>query len=988
MLTRLRHLFDTTSTSPLERALLEIARDVWEVEAGSRGDHYQFFKHPISTADGDREQIEADRERRVAESYQRLLARWPEPTLTGLAAEMYFDSRSWYDRYAWDHRRPEASRWLLPAQEKITTYLLHRWVRLHPPADLAALLRRRIVDHFRRPHAGPPTPGGDRYPYPPTMRDCLELLRDLGGDEADALVYDLVRGELDVTPQPCDHPGCRHGPLTSGYSAFAGELTRAATWMLRRVWMTGRLDEALLEGVFRRQLPVLSVATSGRGDGRATSFHADLGPELGDLVDRLAKQIVRRWADELDATNAGFFSNVGRLEGSWYLTRACQHIEHLGLKRLPLNDYGHRGEVAAAVTRMCAVAPAGDEDEADVVRTLQAFRERTLLLVLPVSLRYQGAICRALGWDGAGDLVRLVQRDVRNSPDPTDGVLDAREVRELRARLGEQRFGAILKAFTDYANSTKNAVSLIQAAVGADCAKILEGFAKRNQIAVKALGLLPLEHPDEALRRYAALREFAKEAAKYGMQRQANERAAAEVALANLALNAGYADLTRLEWVMEDRLGVEFGAAGRAWTVDERYTVRIDVNDGGPGLTAYKDGAPLRSVPAAVRRHSDYAAMKAATAGLRDQARRYRTALERAMCRGDALAADELATLARHPLAARMLAALLFVDRAGVLGLYDPATGELEELGGTRQALAAPARIAHPVDLHAHDLLAPWQREVIRRRIVQPFKQAFRELYLLTPVEMETRVFSHRYGEQVVESARSARLLQSQGWECIGEDHPCKELREAGIAACLTFAESYHYMGEVEALTVDEVCFLPASGPRWWSDRHDPRLPLDAVPARDFSEVMRDVDLVVSVAQYAGEHGGADGGGAVSTLPPPSAEVIAVRAALVRDLAADLGYGNVSVDGHYARVRGKLADYRVHLASATIHVEPGAYLCVVPARWGQRHDKLFLPFEAEDLKTGEVISKVLLLAEDDKIRDSSILGQIRARSGAGPAGAD
>ena len=126
--------------------------------------------------------------------------------------------------------------------------------------------------------------------------------------------------------------------------------------------------------------------------------------------------------------------------------------------------------------------------------------------------------------------------------------------------------------------------------------------------------------------------------------------------------------------------------------------------------------------------------------------------------------------------------------------------------------------------------------------------------------------------------------------------------------------------------------------------------------------------------------GVAGAGGVAYTEQPPSTEVVAVRAALVRDLAADLGYRNVSVDGHYARVRGKLADYRVHLASATIHIEPGAYLCVVPARWGQRHDKLFLPFDAEDLKTSEVLSKVLLLAEDDKIRDESVLGQLRARS--------
>jgi hypothetical protein len=55
-------------------------------------------------------------------------------------------------------------------------------------------------------------------------------------------------------------------------------------------------------------------------------------------------------------------------------------------------------------------------------------------------------------------------------------------------------------------------------------------------------------------------------------------------------------------------------------------------------------------------------------------------------------------------------------------------------------------------------------------------------------------------------------------------------------------------------------------------------------------------------------------------------------------------------------------------------------VCVAPSVRVRRPDKLFLPFDAEDLKTSEVLRKVLLLAEGDKIRDESILGQLRARS--------
>ena len=43
----------------------------------------------------------------------------------------------------------------------------------------------------------------------------------------------------------------------------------------------------------------------------------------------------------------------------------------------------------------------------------------------------------------------------------------------------------------------------------------------------------------------------------------------------------------------------------------------------------------------------------------------------------------------------------------------------------------------------------------------------------------------------------------------------------------------------------------------------------------------------------------------------------------------------------------------------------------------QQRGHLFLPFVDEDPKTAEILSKILLLAEDGKIKDPYILEQIR-----------
>ncbi|MFB8007150.1 hypothetical protein [Nocardia sp. NPDC056000] len=103
----------------------------------------------------------------------------------------------------------------------------------------------------------------------------------------------------------------------------------------------------------------------------------------------------------------------------------------------------------------------------------------------------------------------------------------------------------------------------------------------------------------------------------------------------------------------------------------------------------------------------------------------------------------------------------------------------------------------------------------------------------------------------------------------------------------------------------------------------------------------------------------------------------ATRAAMLAALIGALGIDRVTVDGNVAVVRGSRATYRVHLTSGSIHVQPGGYLCVVPAGFGQRrHDRLFLPFADEDAMTSVILSKVLLLAEDEKISDPSILTQL------------
>jgi len=127
--------------------------------------------------------------------------------------------------------------------------------------------------------------------------------------------------------------------------------------------------------------------------------------------------------------------------------------------------------------------------------------------------------------------------------------------------------------------------------------------------------------------------------------------------------------------------------------------------------------------------------------------------------------------------------------------------------------------------------------------------------------------------------------------------------------------------------------------------------------------VMRDIDLVVSVAHV----GGVD--------PEASHSSIEMRRVLLTETLRLFKVGNVTISGHHARIKGQHGEYSVHLGSAIAHQLPGKYLSVLPVH-SQQRGRIFLPFVDDDPKSAELISKVLLLARDQEIQDPTILSQL------------
>ncbi len=198
-------------------------------------------------------------------------------------------------------------------------------------------------------------------------------------------------------------------------------------------------------------------------------------------------------------------------------------------------------------------------------------------------------------------------------------------------------------------------------------------------------------------------------------------------------------------------------------------------------------------------------------------------------------------------------------------------------------------------------------------------------------------------------------LFGNRGWNT-GEG-VFKIFHDLGLTADVDFQSGVLTPLEVEGATLAGVSFR----------RRDEWKPIDLslVPPRLFSEVMRDLDLVVSVAHA----GGVD----------PEASRLDRRDALSLLLAETcslLNLKNVRFKASHLIIQGELAEYSVHLGSGTVHRMPGGSLCIVPVH-SQHRGRLFLPFADDDPRTAEIISKVLLLARDGEIKDVSILEQIR-----------
>lgn len=292
----------------------------------------------------------------------------------------------------------------------------------------------------------------------------------------------------------------------------------------------------------------------------------------------------------------------------------------------------------------------------------------------------------------------------------------------------------------------------------------------------------------------------------------------------------------------------------------------------------------------------------------------------------------------------------------------------------------------HPIGFSA-DYILQWRTVLTRHGIIQPFKQAYREVYIITDAELRTEVYSNRFAAHILRQHQFAALLRQRGWHytIMGawDSHntpyinlPTWQLvAEYFVNADYQAAET-NAMGIYNYVTTDQVRFV----------RQGQTLALRDVPALVFSEIMRDVDLFVGVTSIGNDAAWQDGGNNLQNTYwreysfSDLTESARVRSQVLQSLIPSLKIAALcSFDKKFLIVKGKLKTYKIHMGSGNILMEPDdRYLCIVPEgrKDNLRGEKIFLPFEGDTLLS-IIISKAFLLADDDKITDVTITRQIK-----------
>ncbi len=445
---------------------------------------------------------------------------------------------------------------------------------------------------------------------------------------------------------------------------------------------------------------------------------------------------------------------------------------------------------------------------------------------------------------------------------------------------------------------------------------------------------------------------------------------------------------------------------------------RLAIGREGTSLIWSREGKSLKSAPAHVKEeHAEL--IKTLNRGVKEldgQIAAQRSRLERQLILEGTCSIERWKPwYLDHPLVSHFATRIIWeFEEGGETRTAIPWQGNLVDWAGQAVQPSGQARVRmwHPIRSDVQTILS-WRCWLEDHQIRQPFKQAHREVYLLTDADRESETYSNRFASHILRQHQFAALCRERGWKfkVMGswDSHntPTLDLAQYNLRAKFD-VESPEGDGDDESTSAHGIYLAIRTGrvefarlettqadeaeptpfgltfPRKFRDlRRRAAVRLEEVPALVFSEVMRDCDLFVGVTSIGTDPAWTRDHPDDPHLPywehfafgdlTAAAEH---RKVVLESLLPKLAIRDrCRLDGRFLVVRGDLHEYRIHIGSANVLIEPGSrYLCIVQGS-GDSAANLPLPFEGDRI-LGLVLSKALLLVNDKKIKDPTITRQL------------
>ena len=431
------------------------------------------------------------------------------------------------------------------------------------------------------------------------------------------------------------------------------------------------------------------------------------------------------------------------------------------------------------------------------------------------------------------------------------------------------------------------------------------------------------------------------------------------------------------------------------------YTLRLNAQRVGEAKLSWikPDGSPQKSVPSFIKESEtlkkQLTAVRASAKNIKKASTAQRDRIDRLYTEDMSWTPDAHAkAYLNHGLVGPLARALIWQLEIGgktIPALYREDQWE-DVKGKPLKSDITSLRLWHPI-MDKVDVITAWRDRLEELQIRQPLKQAYREVYILTDAEISTRVYSNRMAAHILKQHQLNALAAIRGWSYSlmgayddGRDNtiaakplPAYDLTaQFWIDEILDEADSFNDSGIWDFVATDQVRFV--------KEDEEP-VDLIDIPPIILSEILRDTDLFVGVASVGNDPTWADRGGAPRTQNYWHSfafgdlnETAKTRKAVLERLLPRLKLRDVAkIEGRFLHVQSKRHRYKIHIGSGNIQIASrnDRYLCIVPGRGKDKSmEGLYLPFEG-DRGLSIVLSKAFLLAEDDKITDTTILSQLR-----------